>query len=979
MSEVLVEQDQEQDGKHFWGIIEQLPELNWPEQYEQQPDGTLTLVPAEGTYKLGNPDTVVAPHRERFLEALENHSAVIARSPTGTGKTTELTLYAMESGRYSRILVTQPRVVAARSTAQYIRSRLTPALGEDVARQTIGWHTAPDSDYDDVSNLMTIVTDGIPVQQLISNYNFGDDRTLMVIDEVHEDKTNMHLLMMLAKQRGIDVLLMSATVDVDEKAAFFTDKNGVPAPIIDIEGRTYPIEERDYTVKQPMRNGRPIAPKGSISVPRPSKLARENIEEESKPVYRDAYVAAADYARQGKDILLFVPDINDVQRAIARLRDRVPQGYTILGLHGDQTADEQERALISYPNGKIIVATDIAMTSLTPNVDVVLDSGMSRTVRLNNGDGSLEVLPSSRAARDQRKGRCGRTKPGEYELIHLAGYPIPLSVDEIDEYDLPEILCKRPDEVLMKLGKMGLNSCEDLLAVPSAHETELAVRRLRRLGAIGLTGYQLEKTGEQMVGMPLDASAARMLAEAQSQYSVSVQLQMAASLAAQQVGGVHSRDLNSAQIRRLSNERDADMLVGLDIFVEAMKMSDDERQEKGIVEQRFKRAKKAYEGLAERYLNADPYSLTPPTDIERAQLHACMISGIDQVYRAQSKGHYADGVQKMRRKMKDSQIWTKPGDLVAGTAYNIGRITQNNYSTARLVTNAFRVDVDSLREFVPERVEDRKTSKYRVDKNGTVQEQYAVYFDGRPIEKYYWQDADSTRSTREILLDHVLDDDFEDIEKLSSSIQAFREQLGELRQLQHRTDRKLDIDRVVERMKAVIRQNMPTETSSLSSVPTFTVPQQFSEVTDEIRQEILSQSPDQVTLYNDQTQEFVDVAVHYVDNTAYLTLSKDMYPLLASEIPELRGRKVMVRPLSGHRYVDQATAYEQRGSRRDSRGTIIADEEKRRRREARRMFTQDQLDTSSSTSPMASRMIRNHIKRQRNVREHKDAANIAKQ
>jgi HrpA-like RNA helicase len=978
VSEVLLEQNQEQDDKYFWEVMGDLPEIKWPDQYEQKPDGSLVLVPAEGNYKLGNPNTVVAPHRERFLEALENNSAVIARSPTGTGKTTELTLYAMESGRYSRILVTQPRVVAARSTAQYIRSQLAPVLGEDLAKQTIGWHTAPDSDYDDVTNLMTIVTDGVPVQQLISSQGFGGDRTLMVIDEVHEDKTNMHFLMMLAKRYGIDVLLMSATVDVDEKAAYFADKNGVPAPIIDIEGRTYPIVERDYTLKQPMKNGRPVAPGGSISVPRPSKMNRENLEEEAKPVYRDGYMAAAEYARQGLDILLFVPDINDVHRAIARLRDRVPQGYTILGLHGDQTGDEQQLALASYPGGKIIVATDVAMTSLTPNVDVVLDSGMSRTIRLNNGDGSLEVLPSSRAARDQRKGRCGRTKPGIYELVHLAGYPVPLSLDEIDEYDMPEILCKRPDEVLMKLGKIGLNSCEELLAAPNAKETELALRRLRRLGAIGLTGYQLEKVGEQMVSMPLDAPSARMLAEAQSHYSEAVQLQMAASLAVQQVGGVHSRDLNSAQIRRLTNERDADMLVGLDIFIEAMKMSDDERREKGIVEQRFKRAKKAYAGLAERYLRVDPYDLTPPTDIERAQLHACMISGIDQVYRAHSKGQYADGVQKMRRKMKDSQLWTTPGELVAGTAYNIGRITQNNYSTARLVTNAFRVDVDSLREFVPERIEDRKTSKYRVDKSGNVQEQFAVYFDGRPLEKYYWQDANSSRSTREILLDHVLDEDFENTEDLPSSIQALRRQLGELRQLQHRTDRKLDIDRVVERMKAVIRQNMPVETASLANVPVFTVPQQFSEVTNEIRQEILSQSPDQVTLYNEMTQEFVEVPVVYINNAAYLTLSKDMYPLLASEIPELRGRKVMVRPLNGHRYVDQATAYEQRGSRRDNRGTIVADEEKRRRREERRVAMQDQPDTSIATSPMASRMIRNHLKRQRNTREHKDAANIVK-
>jgi HrpA-like RNA helicase len=850
-----------------------------------------------------------------------------------------------------------------------------PLLGEELAKQTVGWHTAPDSEYDEITNLLTILTDGIPVQQLISDHTLGDDRTLLVIDEIHEDKTNMHLLMMLAKQRGIDVLLMSATVDVDEKAAYFADKNGVPAPIIDIEGRTFPIEERDYTANQPMRNGRPVRPNGSRSVPRPSKIARESLEEEMRPVYRDAYTAAAEHARLGRDILLFVPDINDIYRAIARLRERVPKEYTILGLHGDQTADEQALALAHYPGGKIIIATDVAMTSLTPNVDVVLDSGMSRSQRLNSGDGSLEVLPSSRAARDQRKGRCGRTKPGFYELIHLAGYPVPLSLDEIDEYDLPEILCKRPDEVLMKLGKMGLNSCEGLLAVPDEHEVELAVRRLRRLGAIGLTGFQLERTGEEMVGLPLDAHAARMLTETyQSQYSQAVQLQMAAALAVQQVGGVHSRSLNKAQIQRLSKERDVDLLVGLDIFIEAMKMTDDERRQNGIIEQKFKRALKAYEGLAQRRLEIDPYNLTVPTDVERAQLHACMISGIDQVYRAQNNGRYADGVQKVRRKVKDSQLWTVPGDLVAGSAYNIGRVTQNNYSTARLVTNAFRVDIDSLREFAPERIEDRRRSKYRIDKNGVVQEQYAVYFDGRPIEKYYWQDADSSRETREILLDRVLEDDFEGAEQLPSSIQAFRQQLSELRELQHRTDKSLDINRVVQRMKAIIRQNMPAETASLSSVPTFTVPQQLSEVTSEVRHEILSQSPDQLTLYNDLTGEFVDVPVVYVNNTAYITLSKELYPLLASEIPELHGRKVMVRPLSGHRYVDQATAYQERGARRNNRGTIVAPEEVQRRR-AQRSAVERRAATVISTQAAIATPV-THSNHRGRARRNEKAARV---
>jgi hypothetical protein len=322
----------------------------------------------------------------------------------------------------------------------------------------------------------------------------------------------------------------------------------------------------------------------------------------------------------------------------------------------------------------------------------------------------------------------------------------------------------------------------------------------------------------------------------------------------------------------------------------------------------------------------------------------------------------------MRRKTKDSQLWTKPGDLVAGAAYNIGRITQNNYSTARLVTNAFRVDIDSLREFTPERIEDRKRSKYRIDTNGIVQEQYAVYYDGRPIDKYYWQDADSSRTTRDFLLDHVLDDDFEGAEQLPTSIQAFRQQLNELRALQHRTDKSLDIDRVVQRMKAIIRQNVPIDTGSLADVPSFTVPRKLSQISNEERSEILSQAPDQLTLFNDLTQEFVTVPVVYTNNVAYITLSKELYPLLASEIPELLGRTIMVRPLSGHRYVDQATAYQERGSRRNNRGAIVAPEEVQRRRAERNAAERKSAGVISSQANIASAVKRSNQRRGRGFR-----------
>lgn len=960
MSEIAVSQHR----KEYENALEQAPTLAWPEQIHYLEDGSTELRSTTQDYKLGNPESVVAPHRERIIETVRNNQATIIRSPTGTGKTTEITMYLAESGLFDRLYVTQPRVVAARSTTQYERSRLEPVVGADIARQMVGWHTAPDSDYDESTNVIINLTDGIPVQQLETERSIGKDE-LLIIDEVHEDKINMHLLMLLAKKYDIHVVVMSATVDVDEKAAYLADSEGMPAPIIDIEGRTYPIEERDYSIKE--NTNQPSRPNGSVTLKR-DKVTQEHEEGEKGPFYRDAYAAVIDHARLARDIMLFVPDKRDVDRIMGKLQGRVPKSYAILGLHGDQTPAAQRAALRDYPGGKIIISTDVGMTSLTPNVDVVIDSGMSRLPRLDRGVDGLAVVPSSRAARDQRRGRCGRTKPGFYELVHLPGYPKPLSVDELETYDQPEILSKRPDEVILKLGRIGLDSCDQLIVPPSAAEVERAVHRLRRIGAVGLQGFALTHIGEMMDVLPLNAHAKRMLAESY-QYSREVQLQMAAALAVEQAGGIHSRDITATQIRKLSKEQDADLLVGLDMFMEALKMTEDERFSRGVVEQKFQRAWAAYEGLATRHLDRDPDELRPPTDVERAQLHACLVSGVDQVYRAQGKGQYADGVQKMRRKARSSRLVTAPGDLVAGTPYNIGRVNNGMHSTARIVTNAFRVDIDSLREFAPDRIEDRPHSQYRVNKQGEVEEQISVHFDGRPLNKFYWQKAETSPKTREFLVNHLLEEELEDASNLPSSVQRLRAELAGLRHLQHRTDMPLDITAAVERMKAIIRENMPTEISTLHAIPSFTI-DTHRMISDYTRQEILQDAPDVLTLFNELTNEFVDVPVTYIHNVAHITLSKELYPLLAADIPELHGRKVMVRPLNGHRYIDQAEAYAQRGARRDSRGTIVAPEEVRRRRQMRAMSDQQSATVLAQTD-LATTNVGKRIKYRQSGRAHR--------
>ncbi|MEO7904822.1 MAG: DEAD/DEAH box helicase, partial [Candidatus Saccharimonadales bacterium] len=311
------------------------PELKWPEQCYRKDDGTIGLRPARENYKVGDPNLPVAPYREMTVDLVDEHKVVVVQSPTGTGKSTQIVQWLMESGSYSKVIETQPRVVAARSVAEWIRVTLEPLLDKELARSLVGWQTAPDSDAA-ISNLVSVITDGIQIQRELHG-NGLKEREVLLIDECHEKSENMQILMLIAKKVGLHVVIMSATIDADRTAHYYADEEGVPAPIVSIEARTHIIEERDYRVVKTSQKKQRGGPKGGD----------EDVEYEIQ--YRTEVDAILDYAKQGKDIQLFIPSISTINKIIGLLAGRLPSGYTVLALHGEQTPEEQERALADYP------------------------------------------------------------------------------------------------------------------------------------------------------------------------------------------------------------------------------------------------------------------------------------------------------------------------------------------------------------------------------------------------------------------------------------------------------------------------------------------------------------------------------------------------------------------------------------------------------------------------------------------------------
>ena len=951
-------------------LFERMTPQAWPDQIYVDEDGVEIAVPATQEYYLGNPNSVVAPHREFTIDTIFSNDATIIRSPTGTGKTTEISMFLLEhllahpELGVEKVYFTQPRIVAASATTDYERQRLCDrGMTRDRATTLIGCHTATIHDYDAEQSKLINVTDGVTVQQFI-NGDIDPSTTLLVIDEVHEDKENMHLLLLAAKRHGIRVVVMSATVDVEEKAQFLANENGEPAPIIDIKGETYPVERKVFTTSEP------------------DNVTGAIVE---KRYYRKDYEAVSDYGRQGKDMMIFVGDISEVARMTERMRRYLPPGYTVVGLHGEQTPEEQAAALRDYPNGKLIVSTNIGMTSLTPNVDVVLDPGMSRVPCLNNGVEGLTFVPASLAETLQRLGRCGRTKEGIYERVQVDGYPTPKDMNELEAYSEPEVRTKLPTELILKLVAMGYESTESMMTAPLSHEVERGVRMLHHLGAVALQGYaseslgELTEIGEKMVGLPVDAFSARMLVESQS-YPPAVQLQLAAAMAVRRVNGIQSPSMTPTQLARHTKESDNDLLVGLDLFIEAIKMDARERQLLGVSEKRFSNAMSAYEDIVRRQftgtdleMNDDlAYELTVPTELERAQLHACMLSGINEVYRARNKGKMTGGRSKHLRKMTGhSRIHPENGELIAGRPFDVSNVSRSRggtdelgmprMSTSRLVTDGMRVDVPSLRQFAPERIEDRVSDELRVGDSGELEERVKIYFDNKFIGVDYWQPVGAETQTKEFLINHMFTEGAVENVRFPESIVRMREQLRELRDLQQRTRVPIDIDAAVARMKELVAEAAADEEDIADmrevSFDTSTV------ISDDVRAEILKTAPDVVKLYDVITGESMDVAVEYHDTVAYITLDKEHHRMLAGDIPGLVGHEVMVRTGGGSRYVTQAEAYLHRNeNRHDLRGTTtVSNEEMIRRRLAQKtdaqtaQFRLKQAKQQQSHQPVSNR------------------------
>jgi ATP-dependent helicase HrpA len=449
----------------------------------------------------------VSQKKQDILQAIRDHQVVIVAGETGSGKTTQLPKICLELGRGVKGLIghTQPRRLAARTVANRIADELETPLGGSVG------YKVRFNDQVGENTLVKLMTDGILLAEI------QQDRLLMqydtlIIDEAHERSLNIDFILgylreLLPKRPDLKVIITSATIDPQRFSRHFNN-----APIIEVSGRTYPVEVR-Y---------RPVV---------------DDADDIDRDQLQAIFDAVDELGREGPgDILIFMSgerEIRDTADALNRLN--LPH-TEVLPLYARLSNSEQNRVFQSHHGRRIVLATNVAETSLTvPGIKYVIDPGTARISRYSfrTKVQRLPIEPVSQASANQRKGRCGRVSDGI--CIRLYSEQDFLSRPEFTD---PEILRTNLASVILQMTSLGLG---DIAAFPFVEAPDKrnildGVRLLEELGAIKTADnghYQLTPQGRQLAQLPIDPRLARMVLEAQKSGSVREVMIITAALSIQ--------------------------------------------------------------------------------------------------------------------------------------------------------------------------------------------------------------------------------------------------------------------------------------------------------------------------------------------------------------------------------------------------------------------------------------------------------------
>ncbi|MEV5328239.1 ATP-dependent RNA helicase HrpA [Nonomuraea sp. NPDC052634] len=464
------------------------------ERAEQRLERRRAAVPAV-TYPENLP---VSQRKDDILAAIRDNQVVIIAGETGSGKTTQIPKICLELGRGVRGVIghTQPRRIAARTVAERVAEELGTELGEVVGYKVRFTDQASDR------TLVKLMTDGILLAEL-QNDRMLDQYDTLIIDEAHERSLNIdfilgYLKQLLPKRPDLKVIITSATIDPERFSRHFDD-----APIIEVSGRTYPVEVR-Y---------RPLG----------------DDDDQTQGIVD----ACRELIGEGPgDILVFLSGEREIRDAADALGKAEFRNTEVLPLYARLSAAEQHRVFQPHTGRRIVLATNVAETSLTvPGIKYVVDPGYARISRYSHRTKvqRLPIEPISQASANQRKGRSGRTSEGIcirlYEEEDFLNRP---------EFTDPEILRTNLASVILQMTSIGLGDIEAFPFVepPDRRQVKDGINLLHELGAFD-AGNKLTPIGRKLAQLPVDPRLGRMVLEAEKNGCLREVMVIAAALSIQ--------------------------------------------------------------------------------------------------------------------------------------------------------------------------------------------------------------------------------------------------------------------------------------------------------------------------------------------------------------------------------------------------------------------------------------------------------------
>ncbi len=626
--------------------------------------------------------------QQQIVSAVESNQVTIITAETGAGKSTQVPQFLAQHG-YQKIIVTQPRILAARNLCSRVRQEYSWRKGTDCSN-LVGYRTAHERD-DNADNVILYCTDGLQLVRELTGSG-TNDRQILVLDEVHEWNENMEVLIAWAKKRcqeepNFKIVIMSATIEAQSLATYFN----APPPI-EVAGRTFPVERR---------------------------YAKDLVSE-----------LEANLKQTGKNILVFLPGKAEIEQ-VAESIDGIAPGVPIIPLHSQLEADDQQVAFGNYPSGKVILSTNIAQTSITiDDIDVVIDSGLERRAEVRNGVEGLFIAEVSQADCQQRAGRAGRTRAGTYILARYDRMPCS-SFDARPAYGVPEIMRKHIDRLVLRLANIGMDiESLEFFHAPSKNTIKRAKRTLATLGAI--KNGTVTPIGNQMERFPVESSFARMLVESRK-YTSAVQVKLATIIAIQEVGGIVKSGPRFKGWHQFTRQTRSDLLAQYDVLLALPGILEDDYEELGIIAKNVDKAEEVRQRLI-RDLGLDYDNPSPILADEQEPIMKCIVAGeLHQIWVLEGYNEAVHVMTEQRRELSSTTV-VKGSGIFCGTPFDLEVATPSGLETLNLVNDITAINPSWLQEIAPDTYKIGSGKAYYEPRLGMLAERKLIKLKGRTIE-----------------------------------------------------------------------------------------------------------------------------------------------------------------------------------------------------------------------------------------------------